>query len=66
MTNKQKKWIDSASYQQLLRRWRFAPVGDPLFQGDTGKYFSDKLATRKAEVGQSEHVGASKAIGWEN
>ena len=42
MTNEQKKWIDNASYEELLERWRFAPVGvsNPLFQGDTGDYYS--------------------------
>ena len=27
-------WIDTADYEQLLRRWRFAPAGDPAFVGE--------------------------------
>ncbi len=64
MTTEQQNWIDNASYQDLLRRWRFAPVGDLMFQGDTGKYYSKKMAERRSEVGQDEHVRVSKAIEW--
>ena len=66
MTDEQQGWIDRATYQEVLGRWRFAPVGDPIFQGDTGKYYGKKMAERKSEVGQGEHVRASKAIGWES
>ncbi len=30
--------IDNMSYEQLLSRWRNAPVGDPIFQGEVGEY----------------------------
>ncbi len=43
MTPEQKQEIDSMTQEDLCRRWRFAPVGDPLFQGDTGDYFSKRL-----------------------
>jgi hypothetical protein len=59
-----KDWIDSASYEQLLRKWRFAPAGDPFFCGEIGGYYTEKLHDKKQEVGQSEHVAASKSIGW--
>lgn len=60
-----KAWIDGASYETLLERWRNAPVGDPAFQGDAGAYYRDAMAKKKAEVGQDEHVRASKSIGWD-
>ena len=64
MINKdQKKWIDSASYEDLLRRWRNAPVGDTIFQGETGKYYSDVMAKKRSKVGHNESVRASKNIG---
>lgn len=68
MTNEQKKWIDNASYEELLERWRFAPVGvsNPLFQGDTGNYYSKVMAEKKQQISESAHVQASKAIGWKN
>lgn len=61
MTPDQKRWIDSASYEQLLEKWRFAPVGDPMFQGDTGDYYSDVMSQKKSKC---DHVQASKNIGW--
>jgi len=65
MTDKEKTWIDAASYEQLLRRWRMAPGGgDPIFQGDTGKYYSKVMQQKRAEVGPGEAVRASKSIGW--
>lgn len=65
MTKAQQDWIDNASYEELLRRWRFAPSGDPYFQGDTGQYYQAAMARRRAEVGSAEHVLASKTVGWE-
>ena len=59
-----KQWIDNASYEELLRKWRFAPVGDPWFQGELGEYYAKVLAAKR-DADQGEHVRASKAIGWE-
>jgi len=64
MTTAQKKWIDNASYVQLLDRWRFAPAGDEMFIGDTGEYYS-KMIKEKRALEQDNGVGASKLIGWE-
>jgi hypothetical protein len=59
-----KDWIDNASYEQLLFKWRFAPAGSPYFQGATGDYYSKVLAQKRDEVGQDEHIRTSKSIGW--
>lgn len=61
MTPKQQEWIDKASYEQLLEKWRFAPVGDPMFKGDTGDYYIDMMRHKKENY---DHVQASKNIGW--
>lgn len=58
-----KQWIDTASYEELLRKWRFAPVGDPFFQGDVGEYYTQVMQKKRQEVGDAEHVRASKYIG---
>lgn len=64
MNNQEMKdWIDSASYEQLLRRWRFSPTGDPFFNMDVGPYFEEVMA-RKRNEDPDEHVRASKSIGW--
>lgn len=63
MTAQQKEWIDSASYTQLLSRWRTAPSGDSIFQGDSGQYYSETMKKKREEVGPAAHTAASKAIG---
>jgi hypothetical protein len=63
LTAKNKAHIDSLSYDQLLREWRFAPVGTPWFQGEAGDYWSKRM-TEKREAG-SNYVQASKNIGWD-
>ena len=40
MTPKHKQQIDNMSQYELCEKWRFAPIGDPLLQGETGDYFS--------------------------
>ncbi len=60
-----KAWIDSASYESLLSKWRMAPAGSPYFTDETGQYYSEVMARKRDEVGPSEHVRASKAIGWD-
>ncbi len=62
LTVENKEHIDSLSYEDLLRRWRFSPAGDPWFQGETGKYWGVRMNELKATG--IDHVGISKKIGW--
>jgi len=57
-------WIDNATLEQLMCEWRFAPVGDPLFQGEVGKHYKEVMRRKKDEVGHDQHVATSKNIGW--
>jgi zona occludens toxin (predicted ATPase) len=57
--------IDAMSYEEMLKLWRFSPLGDPLFQGETGKYFSKKMYEKKAALKDNERIAASKRVGWE-
>lgn len=59
------KWIDNATYEQLLKKWRFAPSGDPFFEGATGEYYTQKMRDKRKEIGNDAQVAASKRIGWE-
>lgn len=43
MTDEQKNEIDAMSQFELCQRWLFAPIGDELFQGDAGDYFTKRL-----------------------
>lgn len=66
LTEERKKRIDSMSYENLLSHWRFARIGDPWFQGETGKYWADRMKElRSRPGGDDKHVQASKNIGWE-
>jgi len=58
------KWIDNATYEQLLSKWRFAEIGSLWFQGEVGNHYQKVMAKKRKEVGQAEHVRASKSIGW--
>ena len=62
LTPENKETIDGMSYGNLLAKWRFAPVGDPWFQGETGDYWSKRMKELKNQG--ANHVGASKRIGW--
>lgn len=62
LTPENKKRIDSMNYETLLSGWRFAPVGSPWFQGETGDYWGKRM--RELREQGADHVGASKKIGW--
>ena len=63
LTEELKKRIDDMTYKQMLSRVRFAPIGDPLFQeGEAYDYFDKRMKELKKT---SDHVQASKDIGWE-
>jgi hypothetical protein len=59
-----KKWIDNASLEDLLKQWRFGEIGHPIFEGETGKYFSDKMFDMRDSYPE-EWVKVSKKIGFE-
>lgn len=63
MTKEQKRWLDEASYEQLLSHWRYAPIGDPMFLGECGDYYT-KVLSQKRDADPKGHVEASKRIGW--
>jgi hypothetical protein len=64
MDKKIKEWIDSASYEELLRKWRFALAGDKYFFGEAIVYYQQAMRQRKVEVGEAEHGRISKKLGW--
>lgn len=64
MNEAQKNWIDNASYEDLLRKVRFARIGDEMFIGELGDYFIKVMREKRAEIGDAGHTTASKRIGW--
>ena len=65
MDSKQKDWIDKASYETLLRKWRFAPTGDPFLQGEVGEYYSKVMFEKRDALPHDQQVRASKNVGWD-
>jgi len=63
MTDEQEKWIDDASYYDLLLKWRFSPSGNPFFADECGKYFK-KVMEEKRAADPANAVRVSKDIGW--
>ena len=51
-------------YIEMLRKWRHAPVGDILFQGETGLYYDKSMKEKGNELTAGEKVAISKHIGW--
>ena len=63
LTPVNKAHIDGLNYESLLRGRRFAPIGDAMFQGETGEYWGVRMAEKKAEHPDPQSV--SERIGWE-
>ena len=59
-----KNWIDNATYEELLYKWRFEPSDSPWFQDEIGEYYSAVMSKKRNED-NDRHVAASKSIGWE-
>ena len=56
------EWIDNASLEELLYKWRFAEVGSPYFIGEVGEYYS-KVMFAKRQQDEAAWVAASKSLG---
>lgn len=63
LTPENKEHIDSLSVEQLLRRWRTSPAGDPWFQGETGSYWLERMNELR-DQNNAAYVAASKRIGF--
>lgn len=60
-TDEIKEFIDNLTYKEMLKRWRFGAMGDPMFQGETGQYWISSMEAKRQQV---DHVAISKSIGW--
>lgn len=66
LTDEIKEQIDALGYSNLLERWRYAPLDDPMFNGESGEYWSKRMQFLKSQPGGLEEATrASKMIGWE-
>lgn len=60
-----KTWIDNASYEEMLYRWRYMSTEEnsPWFQGDVGQYYAEVMM-RKRDADHYGAVLASRRVGW--
>ena len=56
-------WINGASLEDLLRKWRFEPPPSPLFRGRVGEQYKKIMASRREELGPDAWTAASKKVG---
>jgi len=59
-----KKTIDGMGYESMLSLWRFAEVGHPFFQEDTGTYFTKVMQEKEKLLAPGEKSKISKSLGW--
>ena len=65
ITQEMKEVIDKLTYEEMLFKWRFAPLGeDELFQGEVGIYFSQVMREKESKLEEGEKSRISKKIGW--
>lgn len=57
-------WLDTATYPQLLRRWRFESLGSNWFQGEVGSYFVAVMSEKKQALTVEDQVKISREIGF--
>ena len=48
--------IDAMSIEEMVRRSRYAPAGDPMFDGETGEYFRHVLTAKRARLAPGEYT----------
>ena len=63
LTPDKKVHINGLSVEALLRHVRYAPAGDPWFQGETGNYWFQRLREMRVQD-EAAYVRASKQTGW--
>jgi hypothetical protein len=57
-------WLATASYRELLYKWRFEPTGSKWFQDKVGRAFGDALHREREKIGREEAARISKEVGW--
>jgi hypothetical protein len=49
LTPELKKQIDEMSLYDMLYKWRYAPIGDSIFQDESGEYYSTIMNKKKKD-----------------
>ena len=62
----QLKWLDEASYADLLARWRYGRKGEVWFCGTNATRYKRIIEQRKLELLPFEAERIEKEVGWSN
>lgn len=65
MTPENKARIDAMDFEEMFRLLRFAPVGEPLFQSETGEYFMKVWKEKCDALPAGAYAATSRLIGWQ-
>ena len=63
LTEDLKAEIDKMSIYDLLRRNRFAPAGDEIFEDESGTYFLKRMCELR-DANPAMYSRASRDLGW--
>ena len=63
-TDEFKHWLSTASYEELLRKWRFVSPSDPILQGEYGVLFKERLLAVMSALDSEERIAVSKKVGF--
>lgn len=56
--------ISRASPEEVLRLWRFEPIGSEYFEGKVGDALTSRIAEIRSTLSDTEWVALSKRVGW--
>jgi len=52
LTERNKKHIDNMNYEELLSKWRCAPIGSHWFEGETGEYWEKRIRLASENINE--------------
>jgi len=52
------------SYEEMLRMWRYAEIGHPMFIKEVGQYFGNKMWKEKDKLTPAQQSKISKKVDW--
>lgn len=58
------KWIRTASYEDLLRKWRYEQPGSPWFKGAVGDAYNKRMRKCRESMPLDKAIEISKRVGW--
>ena len=65
LSEEERKNILGMSYYDMLKKWRFCPIGSDYFEGERGTFFRRTMEEKKLELSVDEAVRISKKVGWD-